>query len=232
MQTLAYARGLIVTAVLGVLALACDHPRLTGNVSLTVSVPSDVSVTTVDYDITGEGLSDTGGNIRVLNPSRTFSKLVSHIPVGEGYVVRVKATSVGGDLQCTGMAGTDVRPNATAVVDVTLTCLAAGDGQIHIAIGVVCPWFAVTSYSVSPLAASVGGTIAVSAMTSDADGAAITYQWTATAGSFEAPTDATTVYTCTTPGSIVLTAIAQTGPCQAARTIPVTCLGDAGVDTD
>jgi hypothetical protein len=217
-------------AVLGASA-GCDDRRPTGNVSLTVTVPSDVLVTEVDYELTGLGIPETKGSIRVLDPSTTFSKLISHVPAGTGYLAHATAKSVDGMTDCDGTVGAEVRSQATTVVGITLTCHAGGDGHIHITIGVVCPWFQVVSYTASPLVASVGSTISVTETTSDADGAPILYQWSAPSGTFESPTDSATTYTCTEAGPVMLVAGASTGPCQATQPIAVTCLGDdAAVD--
>jgi hypothetical protein len=221
---------IVAFAVLGASA-GCDDRRPTGNVSLTVTVPSDVLVTEVDYELTGIGIPETKGSIRVLDPSTTFSKLTSHVPSGSGYLAHATSKSVDGMTECEGMVGAEVRPEATTVIGIMLTCHSSGDGQIHISIGVVCPWFQVTAYTASPLVASVGGTISVTETTSDADGAPILYQWSAPNGTFESPTDSATTYTCTQAGPVMLMAGASTGPCQATQAIAVTCLGDdAAVD--
>jgi hypothetical protein len=226
----AHAWILVALAVLGASA-GCDDRRPTGNVSLTVTVPSDVLVTEVDYQLTGIGIPETTGSIRVPEPSTMFSKLISHVPAGSDSLAHATAKSVDGMTECDGMVGAKVRPEATTVVGITLTCHASGGGQIHISIGVVCPWFQVTSYTASPLVASVGGTISVTETTSDTDGAPILYQWSAPNGTFESPTDSATTYTCTQAGAIMLMAGASTGPCQATQPIAVTCLGDdAAVD--
>jgi hypothetical protein len=213
-------------------AAGCDHRRPTGNVSLTVTVPSDTPVTEVDYELTGIGLPDTKGGIRALDPSTSFSRLISHVPTGDDYLAHATAKSVDGQTECDGMAGAEVRANATTVVTIALTCHDVGGGHIQISIGVVCPWFQVTSYTVSPLSASVGQQIAVSETTSSADGAPISFQWTAPAGTFDSPTDSATMYTCVEPGAVTLTAGASTGPCQASQTIVVQCIGDGGVDAE
>ena len=230
MQATARARLASALIALGVATAGCDHGRPTGNVSLIVTVSGDVPVAEVGYQLTGMGDPETAGSMRAAEPSTMFSKLISHIPTSDGYLVQATAKSVDGQMECAGMAGAEVRPNATTVVQIQLGCHGAGAGQVHISIGVECPWFQVASYSVSPLSASVGEQIAVSETTSDTDGAPISFQWSAPTGAFQSPTDSATMYTCTEPGSVALTAGAATGPCQASRMIVVTCVGDAGAD--
>ena len=58
-----------------------------------------------------------------------------------------------------------------------------------------------------------------------ADGANVTYSWTANSGSFNNPSGATVVYTNSTPGTYQVTVNASSGPdCQGDATITVTVL--------
>jgi hypothetical protein len=91
-----------------------------------------------------------------------------------------------------------------------------------------CP--VLTSWGASPLqTSSPRGTISVSASASDADpGDRLTYEWTATAGSFADPRAPVTTFTCTTPGDQTLTMSVRDdhhpGPCKTSLKILVTCV--------
>jgi hypothetical protein len=217
-------------AVIGALA-ACEHPPHFGHIALHVTLPEPDRLEAVDYDITGGGLREIKGRIETGGPQATFSKLISHVPIGEGYVIRVDGKSSDGKLTCAGMTTADVKLNQTTVVNLMLTCKNAGDGEVHIVVGVACPGFQITSYAVSPLVASIGGVIEVGAETSDPDGGTTSFMWTAPTGVFANAASAQTTYTCTTAGDVALIATATWGPCDDSKTVTVTCLPpDAGRD--
>jgi hypothetical protein len=96
-------------------------------------------------------------------------------------------------------------------------------------VGVVCPGFAIQALNVSPLSASVGGSINVSAAAPSIDASAATFHWSAPVGSFVRTTDAETSYTCTTPGQIALTVTASSDACRDSQSVTVECVSDGGV---
>jgi hypothetical protein len=225
-------RLLVVLAALGAIVFGCgDFPR-TGNLALLISVPHEFEVQRVDYKITGEHLIELDGTITAgAEPSSMFTRFISHVPVGKGYVVKLSAKSKDGRATCEGTGTGDVKYAATTVVHVTLACEEDNHGHISIVVAVQCPDFAVTSYTVSPLSASIGGTITVAATTSDdSDGGTPSFMWTASSGTFAMPTEKQTTYTCAVPGPATLTAAAANGPCRDSKTFTVMCGSDAGAD--
>ena len=104
----------------------------------------------------------------------------------------------------------------------------SGNGHVIISVGVQCPGLRVSSFSLSPLAVSVGGTIDVSAAGEDdsSDAAVLTYAWTAPMGIFADSKAMHTKYTCTAPGVVKLTVTVSNENCQAPAGMEVTCLGD------
>ncbi len=78
--------------------------------------------------------------------------------------------------------------------------------------------------SASPLSTSVGATIDVMGMGNDIDlSDRLTYLWTAVSGAFADAKAPNTTYTCTEPGTHVLTVRVSDGRCEGVSAIPVTC---------
>jgi hypothetical protein len=226
------ARALLMVLSIGALA-ACGGLPSVGNVALHATATAPIS--SLHYEITAAGLPRLTGTVSSPVATKELSSYLSHVPVGRGDVVTVEATTPDGQLSCHGSATFDVRRNATTQVTLALLCRAAGDGPgtgiVRVVIdGVSCPELQVTSYSVSPLTASIGASISVSATTSPTDGGAVTYAWTASSGTFAQADAPTTTYTCTAPGAATLTIAAMSGACRDAKSVTVSCGADAGAD--
>jgi hypothetical protein len=207
----------------------CGRSASVGNVLLQATAEGPVEK--LDYTITGTDLPEIQGHRSLAPPSSSFRTLITHVPIGEGYDAILAATSADRKTSCQGAATFDVKPDATNIVRVALTCMIVGDGQVHVVVSVECPEFRVTSFMVSPLMASVGRTIAVAASAGDADGGPITFSWSAPAGAFADASLMQTTYTCTAPGAMPLTVTAQWGPCQSSKMVTVSCLDvDGGGD--
>jgi hypothetical protein len=230
----------VAIAALAIALTGCNGVGRTGNVSLRVTVLSDasVSVSRVDYRVTGRNLGELAGAIQLAQPATVFSKLVSHVPAGKGYQLSVKATSRDGKFTCEGTAVFDVKANATTQVNLGIGCHEGGgdggEGKVVISIGIVCPAFRILSWTISPLMATVGGTITVSANAPPlASGAPASYRWSASGGgAFADPQAASTVYTCTTPGAYTLSVTASNDVCRDTQSVPITCVADGGVGDD
>jgi hypothetical protein len=215
--------------VLGAGAGGCNHPGPSssfGNVALTVTVPYDVQVQVITYEITGNGLMPAIGHIKASHPQQQFAKLITHVPAGEDYLLGVSAKSVDGQEICEGTAQIEVRKRATTRVHIALGCRGASDGMVHIAVGVVCPGVRLVSYTVSPLTASVGGTISVAAAAADVDAGSLTFAWSASSGTYAEPAASNTTYRCTTPGPVTMTLLVHADFCQESNSIMVTCVAD------
>ncbi|HVZ71349.1 MAG TPA: hypothetical protein VHJ20_03155 [Polyangia bacterium] len=216
---------------LGLAAAGCGTHAHVGNVLLTATVDPQAPLQYVAYQITGVGLAEVTGGIGTPEPAPAFTRLVSHVPAGLDYAVHVNATSVDGQSSCEGSATFDVKANQTTLVGVHLSCMHIGDGQVSITIGLVCPGYTVSSWTISPLTASVGGTINVAAGTTNTDphGPPSAFSWNASAGSFADPKAAQTTYTCTKPGAATIAVTATSGPCVDTQMATVTCVSDGGV---
>lgn len=226
----------IAIAALAFAATSCGQVRRTGNVSLRVTVLGGVPVSRVDYSVTSMTLGLLTGSIQTARPATSFERLVSHVPAGKGYQIAVKALSRDGMFTCEGMATFDVKANATTQVNIGMGCHEGGGdggGKVVITVGIVCPGFEIVSWTISPLVATVGDTIAVSAMATPlTTGASATYHWTADHGAFANPDAASTVFTCAAPGKLTLAVTASNGVCRSTVQTPVTCIADGGLGDD
>ncbi|HVZ20061.1 MAG TPA: hypothetical protein VG871_03305 [Vicinamibacterales bacterium] len=227
-------RAMVVTAALGAasVVVGCNEPGPAGNVYLQVTITGDAPVTEAQYEITRDGADIATGTIQGSPPSPTFTRLISHVPVGKGYQGHVVAHSPDQKIVCEGSTTFDVRANSTTLVTLAVGCHGVDDGMVVITIGVVCPGFAIQSLNVSPLSASVGGSIDVSATAPSIDASAATFHWSAPVGSFSRTTDAQTSYTCTTPGQVALTVTASSDACRDSQSVTVECVSDGGVSDD
>jgi hypothetical protein len=110
--------------------------------------------------------------------------------------------------------------------DGTIMATKDPNGHVTISVGVLCPGLRVSSFSLSPIAVSLGGAIDVSAAGEDAtDAATFTFAWTAPTGTFADPKASHTKYTCTAPGTVTLTVTVSNGDCRATAGMGVTCEG-------
>ena len=196
-----------------------------GSVDLALSLSPVATVASVAYQITGNGITPISGSIDVSDPSATISILLSGIPVGTGYLVTLSATSTDGRTTCLGSATFDIVANQTSAATVTLTCTTRDDTGTVIVNGTInnCP--VITSLTVSPVSAPLGGLINLQSAAIDADvGTALTFAWTATAGgSFANASASNTTYTCTPAGSHLLRLTVTDGQCPKFLEVAVSC---------
>jgi hypothetical protein len=196
-----------------------------GSVGLAVKLSTGVNVDKVDYKVSGNGITPVTGSIVVSDPGATVSVLVNGLPAGTGYLVELTAVSTDGKTTCGGSSTFDIIANQSSSVTVALQCKTPKTTGSVVVGGTFnnCP--ALTSFSASPLAVAVGGIITVGSAASDLDpGTMLTFAWTATAGTFAAPTSASTTYTCAVGGSQTLTITVSDGKCTDSATVPVTCV--------
>jgi hypothetical protein len=221
----------LAASALGVLAAACNHAPHSNRsgIDLTVTVPADVKVKELSYAVIGNGIKPLVGQWHTAQPQQQFEKLITNIPPGADYVVQVVAKSIDGKKTCTHQTKASVRKDAITRVHVALTCM-GGDGSIVISVGVGCTEVQLATFTASPLAASVGGTIALMATALEFDAGMLDYEWTATAGSFADPTAPQTTYRCETAGHIKLNLLVVSDICQENHDIEIDCLdpADAG----
>jgi hypothetical protein len=242
MRTVHRALLAIALCAAGLAGCGVEDSENAGSANMSLTLPDGSIVNSVKYSITGNGITPIGGTIDVSSSGAKVSFLVSGIPAGTGYSVRLDATSTDGKTTCGGSATFNVVAGQTTQVTVLLQCLNNSTGRVQVN-GVFCPQL--TSFSAAPLAVSVGATIDVSAAALDldpSDDTTPTFAWSATAGSFVAATAATTKYNCSAAGSQTLTikvsakspTIDATG-CNDSSTVVVTCVplscGNGKIDT-
>ena len=161
-----------------------------------------------------------------------MSATLGGVPPGIGYQVELTAQSVDGQTTCDGTAPVDVQSGQTSSVTVVMECRGPATGGVVVVSGSFnsCP--AITSFSGAPIAISVGGSITVSVAAVNPDSNPLTYLWSAPSGSFAAPSQTTTSFTCTTAGMTTLTVTVSDGMCDDAATLPVDCVPFCSVRAD
>lgn len=207
-----------------------------GEAKLALTLPGGGIINTVTYKITGNGIAEINGSIDVTNKT-TATALVTGLPAGNGYLVKMDATSVTMPTQtCGGQVNFNVEALKTAVATVVLLCRAPAGTTGAVAINGgfnQCPY--ITGISASTLEASVGGSVAINVTATDLDGDAITYAWTqtGTSGAVAAPASASTTFNCTGTGLSTLSISVSDGKCGDAlmAAIPINCVAAPGAGT-
>ncbi|MCA9529032.1 MAG: DUF4215 domain-containing protein [Myxococcales bacterium] len=192
-----------------------------------------VDVQSVRYEISGSDFSTISGSLPVVtgrNPP--VWALITGIPAGTNRTITLRAYDSLGNVICEGSATTDVLENQTTKVTVNLDCGTTPDeprgdveidGDFNVISQNLCPLINTTS--VIPEQIASGGTADVEAVASDPNGDALTFSWTATSGSFSAPTANATQYTCGADGTQTLTVVISDGDpsCDLSVSLEVTC---------
>lgn len=219
----------LAASVLGLAPTACDHAPHADRtaIDLTVTVPADVKVREFAYQVSGKNIKPLGGRVQTPQPQHQFEKLITHVPTGEHFELAVNAKSVDAKRTCTATAPLSVQANAVTRVHAELSC-AGGDGTVLISVGLACTTIHLATYTVSPLSASVGGTITLTATPLELDAGTLHYLWTASEGTFDDQTASQTNYRCENVGRmhLNLTVIAD-HICTENHAIDVDCLDAA-----
>lgn len=212
-------------------SLACSEQKAKpennlGAVSLKIRLSDGVEIDTIRYSITGTGFAPIEGNIPVSAPGSTVSAFIEAIPAGVGHALELAAVSRDLGTVCLGEATFDVAAGRTTFLSLVMNChadSAAGSLEVSATLN-NCPQL--TSIVVAPLSVAVGSEIPVAAAGADLDPAdTLTFAWTASGGgSFAAPAQASTAFTCATAGDHVLTVTVSDGRCGASRSVNVSCV--------
>jgi hypothetical protein len=194
----------------------------TGSIGLALTVAPGITVDSVDYSVTGSGMSAVTGTLPAGDGTgNTFIALINGIPAGTARHVELTANASNGTT-CKGDATVDVIAGQVTEVTVVLECRGDAGGSILVN-GKLdqCP--RIKSLMAAPSSAPVGGAISVAAAATDADDP-ITILWTAPSGSFENATAAATHFTCAVAGSVKITAtVTDAAGCAEAASVNVTC---------
>jgi arylsulfatase A-like enzyme len=195
-----------------------------GNIGVELQLAPEVSVDSVSYGITGNGL-DRHASVAVPGPGATFAFVVDRIPAGQGYLLGLNATSSDGHVACSGgPTSFNVVAGAETSVLVRLQCRSdrrrTGSVLVNGALN-QCPL--IESATALPLTVPVGGTVQLAGAASDADHgpAALTYHWVASGGVIAEPSAATTSFTGGNPGAVTVTLTVSDGDCQEQWSLPL-----------
>jgi hypothetical protein len=215
----------------------------TASLGMKITLPSGLVINHVNYVLSG-GPQTYSGTIDVTS-TPVIQLGLSNIAPGSNYVLSETATTQDGGAVCSGQSAPfSVAAGATASVTVALACTAPADSgaMVGTTVASACP--TVASAIASPSELIVGGVTQLTASATAPVPTALTYQWSAPAGTFSAPTSATTNFTCpSAAGPVTITLTTSDGPIPAGGSCPVsdttttltvTCdavLADAGADT-
>jgi hypothetical protein len=211
-----------------------DESRVFGDVSLGLVLPDGSNVSAVDFAVTRNGTIVRTGTMQVGADGRA-SVNIGGLDAGTGYHVKLTAARDAGS-SCEGEADFTVIDGTTINVNVVLQCADLSlEGNITVQ-GTfnVCP--KASSTTATPVTVSVGSSSAITFAATDRDGDPLTYAWTATDGTFSAPSATSTNYTCASAGEKTLTVTFSDGPtrgCSKTATVKITCVGgglDGGID--
>jgi hypothetical protein len=216
-------------------------PAEAGSVGFALTLPDGESIATVQWVIAGpDGAATvvTSGSVDVHNAGGT-SFTVPLLRAANGYRVALSAVATDAGVSCAGSASFDVHIRQTTSVAVRLACnLASAGGHTTLVNGTGFDCAAWTSVTASPIEVAVGGQVSLAAMATGPVPENITYSWTAPSGQFTAPDAASTGFTCTNPGPVVVTLVVGDGPVPAGSscnpalttdTVTVTCTGMTGM---
>jgi hypothetical protein len=213
--------------------IAGENADQSGNVGLHLQVAPGVTLLSVSYVITGPHAFTKTGTID-LTSATAFSAIIGGIPAGMGYNIALSATATDGVTTCAGSATFDVTPVATTTVIVSLDChQPPTNGSVGVVGRVnICP--VADALSANPSQVAVGSSLALSGAAHDADQgpSPLSYQWTASSGTFSDPSAQNPTFTCTAIGSATITLTVSDGDthpgCAATLSATVMCSATEG----
>ncbi len=173
-------------------------------INLSIDV-GDSFVDTINWEIFDDTntLVDSG-SVDVSQPGSTVSLEYFGLLPGN-YTIVLSAVTDDGILMCEGSAAFTITAGVITDVYIVLNCDTDprfGGVRVNGELNVCAD---LTTVVVSPLQVEVGYNIDLMAAAEDAENDPITYNWTATSGSFNDPSAANTQYTCEAPGTHTLT---------------------------
>ncbi|MET0283201.1 MAG: lamin tail domain-containing protein [Polyangiales bacterium] len=203
-----------------------------GSLGLQLQLAPDVVLDAIEYEISGQGFTRTG-SIQVPGTGSTFSATITEIPVGVGHVIKLRSVARGdAGIACAGQASFNVVANATAQVEVVLSCDGLDVGGAATINGSfnICP--SVTATTLSPSVQAVGGTITVSLAARDVDMGPqpLSYAWTTNTGTLSGEATTAPTLLCTQAGPVSLTYTVRDGACVKTGTLSASCGGGSPVD--
>ncbi|HYO54297.1 Kelch repeat-containing protein [Archangium sp.] len=160
-----------------VLALGCSPTQRTESARLVISLPPDApgsDVTRVAVTLTASDLAPRA--LELVRSGEAWSDVMAHIPEGPARTFSAEAFDSSGVKRFAGRAE-NIRVTAGRELVVTFTLEPTGSASLDASLN---HRPVLASLSASPSRVDVGQTTTVTASVSDADGDALTYQWSAT----------------------------------------------------
>jgi phospholipase C len=207
-------------------SVGSDGSDQVGTVGLQLQLGPGITLTTVNYTITGPGGFSQTGTIDVTY-STTISAVIGGIPFGNGYVISLSGKSVEGTAMCAGSAMFNITSAATTPVAVLVTCSVQPSGG---SVGVngmtnLCP--RIDSLGASPDEVTTGNSLSLSGVADDPDSgpSPLAYSWTATSGVLTNASSANPTFTCAKAGTATVTLTVNDGDasCSTHQSVDVTC---------
>ena len=175
-------------------------PETIDSVQFDLSFGGDVTLTSVDYVLTGPSPFVPRTGTLPVGAQPTIAASFQNLPKGTGYHVTVSGTASDGSSQCMGEATFDVKPAMAAVVNsIPLVC--TGIASVS-AIVSTCP--TIDSLSVSPSEIYVGASTQLEVAAHDPDNGAVTTTWSATSGTLSNRSATGATFTCTAAGAFAV----------------------------
>jgi arylsulfatase A-like enzyme len=203
-----------------------------GSLGLNLEVAPGITLNSVTYTVTGNGFSKTGTIDSSGTP--TISGTIGGIPAGNGYTITLTATSAEGGLTFTGSASFNVTAGGTTSVTIRLRSPGKGKNGSVTVNGTVNVGPVIDELTVTPLTVSVGSSISLTAVGSDADSgpSPLSYYWTTTGGVIADPVNPNATLTSATPGTFTVKLTLSDGDITDTRTTTVTFVGPGGGGAD
>jgi hypothetical protein len=216
-------RAILVTCL--ALAVGCGErgagTEAVDSVRLHLDFGGGVTLTSVDYDLTGPSSFHQTGTLPV-GSSDTIVGMFGNLPAGMGYDAKVQGTASDGSSTCTGEIVFNVPHPAVLQINLACSGLASVTATVN-----VCP--VIDSVSVFPAEVQVGGSVQLVAAADDADDgpSPLAATWTVSSGMLNNASTAGATFTCTEvgPAQIGLSVSDGTpGPgCTDSTSVTVTC---------
>ena len=221
------ALALLVCGCLAEVDAGTPKPNQRGNAPdafLAAAIAPGVEVSEVTYVISGNGQPELMGSIPLDQPGAAISTEIGGLPAGT-YTVTLNATSVSGSIVCSGSAAFNVILGQTTPVNLALTCSSANSGGT-ISVGVEssvsqCPSI---NAGAGPFELMVGESMLLDVSASDADTSSLVFSWYASSGNVSTPDQPSTTYTCTAPGTALMTLTVSDGRCLDTEQFTMNCI--------
>jgi hypothetical protein len=194
-----------------------------GDLAIEVYLPQAVAVRSLTYQIEGNGIQPITEVALIQGAPTSASALFSGLPAGNGYAVEISAVGAESAIGCSASATTEVLAATTTNLFVPLQCRSPPNGNAAVT-AMFASCSQISSFAVAPVVTSVGGTIGLTAQSSDVDGAATIYLWAASSGTISVPAAPETSFTCLTAGPSTISLTVSNGSCADHQSVTVTCV--------